>query len=145
MCEKFRQDFANKIVEALDNNLLKKLENKCKTKIIPCAFKDEYPRCQEFYIECNNSFQLGMCCRKCKLFLCDWCYKFKSSKKLCIKCSITPETIFSRINPSPVTLLKCLFCSGDETNFYYKIGDRDPDITEFFCKTCNSFNSLRYF
>jgi hypothetical protein len=143
MCEQFKTDFAKKVCENMEANMLHKLKLHYDISVVSCAFKDATgckERCKEVCVISSRIQQnWGFQCVSCKRYLCVNCIKYKLNPYLiaCIDCyMVMPNT---RISPYPLISAGCCeICNNDE-RFCVN------DTFNLYCNKCHSFNSFVYF
>lgn len=172
MCDNFRRNFVDKIVDALDNDVINKLRDNYGIIVKECYRSnysrdkcgrdkcDEYcgnqcgvsgiDKCKKLYFNDDKyGDERGMQCNNCKVFLCSWCKSVKSDRMgLCIDC------YFSKYDPKPMLLNErldlcsydphCIVCDEKHKIYIMKTGKISWRIENTYCEQCYSLNSIVY-
>lgn len=151
MCEQFKADFVNKIIDVLDSDVINSLKQYYNITVRPCAFKNEYAQCNKIYV--SGPRDPDIVCKLCEKSLCKWCTKYKSTgwayhhNLYCISCFFKNTKLKSMMFPKHI----CELCLSKKAKIYEAITNLnihhtntlDMTITSniYYCKNCNSLNS----
>jgi hypothetical protein len=124
MCEQFKTDFVEKIVQRLESDVINCVQRHYQIVIKPCIFKNAVKECYQFCLINNASHK----CKECHGYVCGSCAMSKISEKQCVSCFMKDISFNELI---PIACHRCksknLFCTDPEGMY------------GLYCKDCNSW------
>jgi hypothetical protein len=149
MCEQFKRDFVNKVINIIDSDLVHKLKGLYDIEIVPCKFSNT-PGCKglavyDRFLAENYStlfIRRSICCSECNCYICGECikYKFSQTRQMCIDCYIPKALIVKHTNyhTNYDSYFWCKLCLSEEVH----TSSNNDNV--YYCKQCNSFSSFHY-
>lgn len=135
MCERFKDDFVEKVVKCMETSLINDLKTHYNITIKLCNFKGT-PHCKQFFVTLDR----GGKCNKCGSLMCESCKNFKSSlcciTDLCVNCCLTQEDI----NNAAQIEDDSAFCQLCFSRDLYRIHSNQLN-NQIYCLHCHSLNT----
>jgi hypothetical protein len=129
MCEQFKTDFVEKIVQRLESDVINNLKKHYGIRVKPCIFKNEMKGCEQFCVLSESyGIEEGAMCKSCKGYVCDHCQGPKMNEDRCVICFVKDINFYD---------LRPVFCS--------ECGSKNLQTCKktgwFYCKECNTWLS----